>query len=57
MVVAILIAISMSSDTRCTKPKGRARVIDEYHELLSERGIVFDLNDNFGAMISVLGGS
>lgn len=57
MVVAILIAAKYERRyLRCTKPKGRARVIDEYHELLSERGIVFDLNDNFGAMISVLGG-
>lgn len=34
----------------------RAVVLDEYHEELGRKGIAFDLSDNFGAMIGVLGG-
>jgi hypothetical protein len=37
--------------------KGKAKIIDEYHkELKQKHGIVFNLNDNFGAMLNVLGG-
>lgn len=35
----------------------KARVINEYHDRLRDKGIVFDLQDNFGAMINVLFGS
>ena len=31
----------------------KATVIDSYHDALAERGIEFDLRDNFGAMINV----
>jgi hypothetical protein len=37
--------------------KGKAKIIDEYHrELKQKHGIAFNLNDNFRAMINVLGG-
>lgn len=35
----------------------RAAVIDEYHATLADRGINFELTDNFGAMINALTGS
>lgn len=34
----------------------RAKVIEEYHSELEQRGINFNLQDNFGAMINVLRG-
>ena len=37
-------------------PKGKAKVIDEYHEELKKQNIAFDLQDNFGAMLNLLAG-
>jgi len=37
--------------------KGKAKVIDEFHKELAEKhGIIFKLQDNFGAMLNVLAG-
>jgi len=38
---------------RCITNKGKAKVIDEYHQ---ELGIEFDIKDNFEAMLNVLFG-
>lgn len=35
----------------------RAAVLGMYHEVLCDRGVQFDLTDNFGAMLSVLTGT
>lgn len=42
----------LANDTRAQ----RATVIDKYHERLEQEGIEFRLQENFGAMLNVLGG-
>lgn len=41
---------------RCITNRGKLKAIEDYHAELKSKGIHFDLQDNFGAMISVLCG-
>lgn len=36
--------------------KARADVLDRYHQRMSERGVKFEITDNFGAMINAMFG-
>lgn len=41
---------------RCITNKGKAKAIDNYHNELRKNRIFFSLQNNFGAMLNVLGG-
>lgn len=59
--MAIAIQVAAKYEKRYLRnytDKGKAKVIDEYHKELKEKhGIAFNLLDNFGAMLKVLGGN
>lgn len=57
MVIGILAAVPFEERyLLAADGEERASVLDEYHAKLREQGIGFELTDNFGAMIGVLGG-
>ena len=57
MAKAIQLAIKYEKRyLRNISPKGKAKVIDEFHKECETHGINFNLQDNFGSMLNLLAG-